>query len=219
MRLSTLTCSAAVLCLLTLSAEGASITERFSVNSSPLNGTAGAIDLSFNPGVISGTQAANATVTQFTGAAIDLAHPPTNTGNATGALPGTLRFDNRTQLNDIFTPVIFGSSFSFVLSLSGPAVDNPDPTSTYDSVFALGLFSTDGSHPLITADGIIATVDLLHGQAAVVPTTFWSNVSITPIGTVTPEPATSGYFVAALLALAVASIVRREHAANGKSAY
>ncbi|MBV8073530.1 MAG: NF038129 family PEP-CTERM protein [Acidobacteriaceae bacterium] len=216
-RLFTLAYSAALLCFLTFGAKAAAIAESVSVNTSSLAGTAGAIDLSFNPGLISGTQAANATVTGFAGAILDSANPPSNTGNASGMLPGVLRFDNRTQLNEVFTPVIFGSSFNFILSFSGPAVDNPDPASTYDSVFSLGLFSTDGNTPLITPDGIIATVDLLHGQAAVLPTTFSSIVSIQPVSTTTPEPSTAAYLVAALLTLGVAGAIRRRQACEAIS--
>ena len=170
------------------------------MDTSGLAGSAGAIDLSFNPGLLSGTQSATATVTQFAGATIDSAHGASNTGDASGALPGSLQFDNGTQLNEIFTPVIFGSSFDFVLTLGGPAVNNPEPNATYGSTFVLGLFSTDGNTPLVTKDGIIATLDLAPGSTATTPQTFTPDASIGPI-TPVPEPSAVGFVAFALTAV------------------
>ena len=171
------------------------------MDTSSLSGQSGAIDLQFNPGLASGTQAATAIVTQFTGATIDSKNAPSNTGDATGSLPGTLVFNNSKQLNDIFTPVMFGSSFSFIMTLSGPAVDSPNPTSTYGSTFVLGLFSTDGTKPLVTSDGLIATLGLLAGTSSTAVRTFSADASVSPVTSAVPEPSTAFLFVLASAAL------------------
>ncbi len=181
------------------SARGAVIQESFVVDTSSLAGVAGGIDMAFNPGVILQTQPATATVTTFGGASLDPANPASTVGNVTGVLPGTLQFGNSKAYNDVFTPVTFGSSFHFLLALDGPAVNTPDPAAIYGSVFTLGLFSTDGNTPRITADGIIATVDLVAGRATAVPHTFPATGSIVSVTSPVPEPATFALIPLALL--------------------
>jgi hypothetical protein len=185
------------------------IQDVFVVNTSSLAGTAGAVDVSFDPGRPSATQLATATLTQFTGAAIDSAHSASDSGSVSGALPGPLQFTNSKQLNDVFTPVIFGSAFDFLLTLSGPAVNSPDPNVTYGSVFVLALFSSNGTAPLMTKDGIIATLQLAPGRTTTTPEVFTTNASITAV----PEPSTAALLTGALLVL----FVRRRGSLRAKN--
>lgn len=181
-------------------AQANNIQEYFSLTTTGLAETPGAIDLSFNPGLLSSTQSATATVTQFSGAMPDTANAASNMGDALGALPNTLHIDNGKQLNDVFTPVVFGSSFSFVLTLSGAAVTNPDPSASYGSVFTVGLFSTSGTKPLITSDGVIATVNLKPGTATTGENIFATGAAFSPVsGTSAPEPSTAALSVTTML--------------------
>jgi hypothetical protein len=202
MKLSKCLCSAAFLSLIGVGslAQANNIQEYFSMNTTGLAGTAGAVDLSFNPGLLSSTQSATVAVTQFAGAMLDPRNAASNMGDVFGALPNTLRFDNGKQLNDAFTPVIFGSSFNFVLTLSGPALTTPDPSTTYGSVFTVGLFSTYGTTPLITSNGVIATLNLNPGTATTGESIFAAGASFSPVpGALAPEPSTVMLLAGAIL--------------------
>jgi hypothetical protein len=122
------------------------------VDTSSLNGTNGYLDFQFNPGNASAL-AALATISNFTGGTPGSANSfplAGNTGDASGSLPGTLTLDNGTAYNDSFQGFTYGSSFSFDLTLSGPALDNP--SGNVGSSFALSLYAADGATPLLTTD-------------------------------------------------------------------
>ena len=57
-----------------------------------------------------------------------LTGPPANSGDVSGALPGTVTLVNDTPFNDDLQPFTFGNSFSFVVVLSGPALNSPNGT-------------------------------------------------------------------------------------------
>ena len=164
------------------------------INTSAINGTSGNLDLQFNPGALPGTQLATATVQGFSSdGALGSA---TLTGDVTGALPGTLSFDNQTVFNDDFQAIVFGNSIQFDLVLSGPAVLTPDGISTSGSSFGIGLWDSTGFNPLLTSDpdGFAGIVNLnLDGSGTT--TTFPTEtggpsvVALTPGVTPTvPEP-------------------------------
>jgi hypothetical protein len=161
------------------------------VNTSAVSGTVGFLDFQFNPGSPP-TQAATAQIFNFTGG-IPGATTPDN-GNVSGTLPGTLTLMNSTPLNEYLQGFTFGSSFSFLLVLSGPAIDSPDGTSASGSAFALGMFDS-GLNAILTnqgaSSGIAAEVDInLNGTASA--TAFPSATGGQPAVTfqASPEPAT-----------------------------
>src|SRR5580704_14474617 len=68
------------------------ITYDVTVNTSSISGTTGSLDFNFNPGSLV-TQSASLQILSFTSNGT-LAGSPELTGDASGALPGTLTFDN-----------------------------------------------------------------------------------------------------------------------------
>ncbi len=69
-----------------------------------------------------------------------------------GTLPGTLTFTNSGALNEVFQPITFGKTITFVVLLSGPAIDAPNGTSTSGSTFSVGLYDST-QNPILTDQG------------------------------------------------------------------
>jgi len=184
--LSPVLCMVAALFLLTAKPAEAAVTYFVTVNTSAVNPSSGFLDFQFNPGNGS-TQAATATISGFTGGTV-VGAPQIN-GNVSGTLPGTVTFVNSTALNEAFQGFTYGASFSFVLTLSGPAIDTPNGTSTAGSTFGVGLYDNTMT-PILTNQG--AT------------TGFAGSVNINLNGTTTPTAfptATNGPSVVTFQAL------------------
>jgi len=174
------------------------ITYDVSVNTSSIAGTNGSLDFYFNPGPLV-TQAASLQILGFATGPTDgtLAGGPTLTGDITGALPGTLTFDNGTGFNDYFEGFTYGKNLLFDVSLYGPALSSPNGTSTSGSTFAFSMFSNAaGTIPALTTDGFAFKVDVnLDGT-----TTVTNFASQTTIGVV-PEPSTLALLGTAIVLL------------------
>lgn len=174
----------------------ADIMYQVNVDTSSISGTAGSLDLNFNPGPLV-TQSASLQILNFasdgtlvTGSCVS--GGPCLTGDVSGTLPGTLTFDNGTAFNDYFQGFKFGSTLSFKVDLYGPAITSPDGTSTSGSTFAFSMFSDSaGTIPALTTDttdGFAFTANVnLDGTATV--SNFSSQTSVTPLVASTPEPA------------------------------
>ena len=168
------------------------VTFTVSVNTSALSGTNGFINFQFNPGG-AGAPTATATITGFTFAGGTLAGTADLTGGAAGTLPGTVTINNSSQLNDLFQGFTLGNSFSFTLTLSGNALNNPG--GNIGSAFALSLFGPNQTTPLLTLDpnGTLLTL-LLNPGGTITSLTFptGSGASVVTIQqqTAVPEPAT-----------------------------
>src|SRR5271157_5217825 len=129
------------------------ITYGVTVDTSSILGTAGSLDFNFNPGPLV-TQAASLQILSFSSDG-SLAGGPSLTGDVSGALPGTVSFDNGTGFNDYFEGFTYGSTLSFQVSLFGPALSAPDGTSTSGSTFAFSMFSdAAGTMPVLTSDTV-----------------------------------------------------------------
>jgi hypothetical protein len=76
------------------------ITYNVTVDTSSISGTSGSLDFQFNPGPLT-TQAASLQILDFSSDG-SLAGSPSLTGDVSGALPGTLTYDNGTAYNDYF---------------------------------------------------------------------------------------------------------------------
>jgi hypothetical protein len=185
-----------------------------SVNTSSLSGQSGYLDFQFNPGDGS-AEAATATVTLFQTIGGVLSQPAALTGDATGSLPGTLTLDNGTVYNDIFQGFNYGNTFSFILTLSGPAVANPG--GAVGSAFAVSLYAADGFTPLLTTDpnGSVATIDLNSNGTTSVFTFPQSSTDNTPAATVTsatvPEPSSTVYLACVAVSLLGYRLLRRAY--------
>ncbi len=170
----------------------------FSVDTSSISGTTGSIDLQFDPGSLV-TQAANMTIVNFASNG-SLVPGPQLTGDVSGALPGSLNFTNGTPYNDYFQDFTFGSTLSFEVVLSGPAVSAPNGTATSGSEFTLSMFSDEaGTIPALTSDttdGFATIVNLgLNGSATI--TNYSSQTNAGPVST--PEPNSFTLLLAAFI--------------------
>lgn len=154
--------STLVLSWLACLASAGPITYSVTVTTSPIAGTAGALDFNFNPGPLV-SQSASLQILNFASDG-SLAGSPTLTGDISGTLPGTLTFDNGSGFNDYFEGFTFGSTLSFQVSLYGPALSSPDGVSTSGSTFAFSMFSdAAGTKSALTTDtvnGFALTVDV-----------------------------------------------------------
>jgi hypothetical protein len=158
------------------------------------NGTAGILDFQFNPGG-AGADAATATVTNFKSTAITLGSAGTD-GGGSGALPGPLVINNSGQLNDVFQNVTYGSGsgFSFDVTLSGPAVNNPTHGNPIGTSFFLSVVdSSFFPFPQFNSADPVLEIDLNGGSgkpvvSLVVTPPIVSVTTPTPPAVVVPEP-------------------------------
>jgi hypothetical protein len=171
-------------------------------------GTTGSIDFELNPGPDS-DQSLTATVSDFIS---DGAYGGTQTltGDANGgpASLGDLLTINSTDAdNDDFETFTYGNSISFVVDLSGPALDSPAGTATSPIEFAFSTYSdTAGMVPVLTNDptGISAYIEV--SPEGVVTT---DAVSADATITATPEPATLWILAGALAVFGAVRYARR----------
>lgn len=161
----------------------ADVVYSFIVNTSSLAGTNGYVDFQFNPGVLS-TQSATVDIKNFAGATY-VAGSQTDVGGASGGpVPGVIAITNSGIYNDDNEELKFGSTLTFTLDFTGPAINAPSGTALSGSSFAFSLFDSTDTNPLLTTDP--------NGFAAVVNVgTNGSVVTTTPSSAVTivPEPA------------------------------
>lgn len=189
------------------------VVETVTVDTSSINGTAGSIDFNFNPGTFV-SQSASLQILNFSSDGA-LAGPPAITGDVSGALPGTLTFDNGTALNDYFEGFTFGNVLKFDVSLYGPALSSPDGTSTSGSSFAFSMFSDPaGATPALTSDdmnGIAFSINV-NLDSSTTLTTFSSQTNVEAAGVTVPEP---GGLAATMLFLLGMILARRVLASLG----
>lgn len=142
------------------------------VNTSALNTTSGGLDFQFNPGG-NNAPAATVQITDFTTNATLLgASMPS--GGGMGALPGVLTITNNPGINEVFQGVTFGTTLSFAVAFSGPALTPPAGT-TVGSLFGFTLFDNSGNSLLSNNP---------DGSAL--------DISVNPDGSLTPQPAPPG---------------------------
>jgi hypothetical protein len=179
------------------------VTYDFTVNTSSVTGQAGSLDFQFNPGALL-TQSASLQILNFS--SNGTLGSSVLTGDTSGALPGTVLFNNGGSFNDYFTGFTYGSTITFAVNLFGPAVVSPDGVSTSGSTFAFSLFSdAAGTVPVLTSDtvnGFAALVNVnLDGSTTV--TNNSSQLTISTPTTPAPEPGSLFLLAAGLAALAL----------------
>jgi hypothetical protein len=116
------------------------------------------------------------------------------TGDVSGSLPGTVSFDNGSGYNDYFTAFTYGDTISFLVNVSGPAIDALDGISTSGSSFAFSMFSDpDGTIPVLTTDSVngFAFTENINLDGTVSTTAASSELTATIVNPiVTPESGT-----------------------------
>lgn len=181
-----------------------SVTYDFSVDTSSITGTSGALDFQFNPGPTT-YQSASLEISNFSsdGTLINPSYP---TGDVAGSLPGTLTFDNGNFFNDYFQDFTYGSQLSFQVSLSGPALSSPDGVSTSGTTFAFSMFSDPaGTIPTLTSDTVNGFATLINvnldGTTSVINNS--SQTMVVPETSSVPEPSSLLLLMAALPLIAL----------------
>jgi hypothetical protein len=132
------------------------------VNTSSQAGSPGYIDLQFNPSSFT-KQLASAGVVNFSSDGTLQPADPNNgtTGNVLGMLPGTVTLTNQQNRNEYTESLLFGQTLSFTLSLTGPALLNPNGQDV--GTFTMDFLDSNGNY-LFTADPLndvpVFTVDV-----------------------------------------------------------
>jgi hypothetical protein len=180
---------AAVIGILVTAPLGAAITYSVQIDTSSLTSTnpAGYLDFSFIPG---GTDADNAfaSVSAFSTDG-SLAASATLSGDVTpvnAALPEGFTLGNTQFFNDLFQGITFGDTIDFFVTLSGDAIDSPNPANNSGTEFAFSLYGADQQTPLLTTSigGNALGIDV--GPDGIVTADY---VSDAVNAQVTPEPA------------------------------
>ena len=182
------------------SAWGDGVTYQVSVDTSSISGIAGSLNFQFNSGPTM-TQFATLQILNFaTDGTLDPGGPSLF-GDVSGTLPGTVSFDNAGGFDDYFTAFTFGSTLSFQVNLSGPAVTSPDGVSTSASTFGFSMFSDPNAvTPVLTNDpnGFAFTTDI-NLQGSTTLTNNSAQVTATLQGPVpTPEPSSLALMLAGI---------------------
>src|SRR5580658_492306 len=136
-------------------------------------GNSGYIDLQFNPSSLT-TQFTSAAVTNFsTDGTLDVFGDDFfdgTSGDVSGTLPGTVSFDNGTTTNEYTQGITFGTTISFDLDLSGPAIDLPNGEG--GGSFFLTFYDPSGN-PLLTNSSNDAAFEVdINGDGSTSPTAF-----------------------------------------------
>ena len=194
-------------------AEGA-VLYNVNVNTMAISGATGNINFVLGPG-LPPVDLLNVSLTNFNTMGGMIGGPPTIGGNpnTTGALPGTVTMDNTGVGVDYFQSFTFGTNFSFLLTLYGPAVDSPSLLATGGTTFGIALYDAAGITPLLTTDpfGFAATIEIAPMTGVITLNAFPPTIRGTPVVTFdpVPEPGTWMSVCGSLLAL---GIVRRRWA-------
>ena len=185
--------------LLSSSAWAGSINYVITMNTTSIAASTGSIDFALDPGAGS-DQSVTATVSNFvTNGSYDGSE--ILTGNVTGGpVAGgqfiTLLANNTTADNDDLETFNYGTTLSFLVSLSGPALTAPDGSSTSPYEFIFSTYSdTAGTIPVLTTDPGGASATISISPDGVVGTDL-----ISPEATIagTPEPGTLWMLAGAL---------------------
>jgi len=173
------------LAVFTPSSASAGVIYSITVNTSSELGQAGYIDIQFNPGA-STSQLATLDVTDFSTDGVLNPTAPYNLtfDDVSGALPGTLVFDNGETFNEYTEGMTFGTTITALLTFDGPAIESPNGSTP--SLFFLDFLNADESANLFTSDPTGSNSNQYDVTVA--------TISVNPDGSTTPVtyPATEG---------------------------
>ena len=168
------TLAVAALGALTATPALADVAYLVTVNTSSVSGQPGFLDFQFNGGNTP-FQPATATIEDFMSVGGIVTGTPQINGSVSGSLPGVVTMNNSAALNELFQGFQYGSSFSFVVVLSGPALNSPNGTSNSGTAFSVGLYDNN-QYPILTDDasGSVGKIDI-HTDGSTTTTEFTTN--------------------------------------------
>ena len=174
-----------------------------SVDTGPLQGSSGFLDLQFNP-ADAASPGALASVAGFAGN-LGLVDAPLPDGDVIGTLPGPVQLRNSTVFNSYFQAVQFGSLFSFVVDFTGDFLTQP---SLFGTSFSVGLLDA-AFQPLLTNDvsGGLLRFELLAGKVTFEALAVNGRAAATV--TLISLPATNALFAVGLLLLLGGTLLRQ----------
>ena len=175
---------------------GAKTTYLVSVDTSPLYGQLGDIDIQFNPGTLGNPLPASLYISNFSTDGM-LAPTSTNTGDVAGnSLGSSVVMQNDTAYNDVYQGLTYGNAFSFNATLTGPALSPTSPFPASSTGLFLSLYDASGTTSLLTtnpADSIVNIAVNTDGSTTVTPYAdangvFRATATLTPSISSIPEP-------------------------------
>lgn len=135
---------------------GISYQYKVTVDTSGKSNTSGYVDFQFNPATPGSTPSATAVVSQLSGySSLGLADL---TGDATGNPSSSLVLNNSGVLNASYSSIGFGSSLSFLLTLSGAAFSE---TALNGSTFLFALYDASQQPLNGSQNPAVVQIDLL----------------------------------------------------------
>jgi len=194
---------ALLLSFVSLPAMADSVTYLAMINTSSQNGNYGYLDLELNAGSLPGSGAVVATVSDFTGAALNPSDPANDElGTATGSLPGALTLNN-SGFNDYFEGMTFGSGITFDVTLSGSGVSLLGGAPfTSGTTFASVFCDATCSNNLFVSDTASGAAVLLNVEPD-------GSVSGSGPATLVPEPGSLSLILCGSVVMLLASRRRR----------
>jgi hypothetical protein len=194
--------SALFLGSLCLSAQADSVNYWVTVDTSSQSGNYGYIDLELNQGTFASLPV-TASITDFSGGALNPADPNNDAIGASGSLPGLLTIVADTS-TDYFEGLTFGNSISFDVTLSGAGVSLAGLAGgTSGTTFVFGFYDDSASNPIFTNDpsGATGLIDIANdGTVSADALPGPSGGASLATLTATPEPSTMSLFACAGLA-------------------
>lgn len=183
------------------SLHAATISYLVTVDTTLVNGTNGVLFFQFNAGLpVPAADPAIATVSGFTPAGILQGGTESTSGSTSGTLPGSITFDNSGFPNLYQQNVIFGTGFSFLVTIDTTV----SGTAAAGSQFSLAI--TDGSFnpTALTSDpdGFLLLIDT-NAAGAGSTTTYLTQAGGPSVVAFTPEPGTWALMSAGLLLVGV----------------
>jgi len=181
------------------------------VDTSTLTGQTGDLYFQFNPGNTD-AQDAIASISGF-GTNGVLGGPAwcVGTFSACDGLPADFWLGNSAGQNALDQPLMFGSFVSFLVTLSGDAVNAPNSTSTSGTTFSFSVYDAAGQYRL-TNDPGEAVLGIAVNPGGILSSTTYPNedggASAADISTI-PEPASLLLLGAGLAALGLVRLRRK----------
>lgn len=163
----------------------APVVYQFTIDTSSLAGS-GFLDIQFNPGTTPGFEPATATFSNFSMGTGTLNGAPTNTGGVSSDL-AALIISLVNDLNQTLQPVTWGNQISFLVTLSGTLIENPDPGGFIGALFSVSLLDSTQTNFLLGGPPL-AGLDIAPAALGITP---FNNGAPGIVGiSEVPEPAT-----------------------------